>query len=49
VPNRYPVLGGDRTQTNLAFGLQQIIDGYGRHEVIMDNPNPGIALHEMSQ
>jgi len=48
VPNLYPVLGDDRAQTNLAFGLQQIIDGYGRHEVIIDNPNHGIALHEMS-
>ena len=49
VPNLYPVLGDDRTQTNLAFGLQQVIDGYGRHEVIIDHPNHGIALHEMSE
>jgi len=49
VPNLYPVLGDDRAQTNLAFGLQQVIDGYGRHEVIIDNPNHGIALHEMSE
>lgn len=49
VPNLYPVLGDDRAQTNLAFGLQQVIDGYGRHEVVIDNPSHGIALHEMSQ
>lgn len=49
VPNLYPVLGDDRSQTNLAFGLQQVIDGYGRHEVVIDHPNHGIALHEMSQ
>lgn len=49
VPNLYPVLGDDRAQSNIAFGLQQVIDGYGRHEVVIDNPNHGIALHEMSR
>lgn len=49
VPNLYPVLGDDRAQSNIAFGLQQVIDGYGRHEVVIDNPSHGIALHEMSQ
>ncbi len=49
VPNLYPVLGDDRQQTNLAFGLQQVIDGYGRHEVVIDHPHHGIAIHEMSQ
>ncbi len=48
VPNLYPVLGDDRAQANIAFGLQQVIDGYGRHEVVIDNPNHGIALHEMA-
>ncbi len=48
VPNLYPVLGDDRSATNMAFGLQQVIDGYGRHEVVIDNPNHGIALHEMT-
>ncbi len=49
VPNLYPVLGDDREQQNLAFGLQQVIDGYGRHEVVIDNPNHGIAVHEMGR
>jgi UDPglucose--hexose-1-phosphate uridylyltransferase len=48
VPNLYPVLGDERSQSNIAFGLQQVIDGYGRHEVVIDNPNHGIALHEMT-
>ncbi|MDA8093888.1 MAG: DUF4931 domain-containing protein [Betaproteobacteria bacterium] len=48
VENLYPVLGDNRSQTNLSFGLQQIIDGYGRHEVIIDHHSHGIALHEMS-
>ncbi len=47
VENLYPVLGDDRTQQDLNLGLQQTIDGYGRHEVIIDNPNHGIAHHEM--
>ena len=49
VPNLYPVLGDDREQSSLTLGLQQVIDGYGRHEVIIDNPAHGIALHEMTQ
>jgi UDPglucose--hexose-1-phosphate uridylyltransferase len=49
VPNLYPVLGDDRTQPNIAFGLQQVIDGYGRHEVVIDHPSHGIAVHEMSE
>jgi len=49
VPNLYPVLGDDQPRTALNFGLQQVIDGYGRHEVIIDHPSHGIALHEMSE
>ena len=49
VENLYPVLGDESTSGNLVFGLQQAIDGYGRHEVIIDHPEHGIALHEMSE
>ena len=49
VPNLYPVLGDDSEQTNVAFGLQQVIDGYGRHEVVIDHTNHGIAIHEMDR
>jgi len=48
VENLYPVLGDDQHQTNFSFGLQHTIDGYGRHEVIIDHPHHCIALHEMS-
>lgn len=48
VENLYPVLGDDSHSPNLVFGLQQAIDGYGRHEVIIDHPQHGIALHDMS-
>lgn len=48
VENLYPVLGDDREQPDLNIGLQQTIDGYGRHEVIIDNSSHGIALHEMT-
>jgi UDPglucose--hexose-1-phosphate uridylyltransferase len=49
VQNLYPVLGDDRRNSNLSFGLQQTIDGYGRHEVIIDHHRHGINLHEMSE
>jgi len=48
VENLYPVLGDDRQSSNLVFGLQQAIEGYGRHEVFIDHRDHGIALHEMS-
>lgn len=45
VENLYPVLGDERSNPNLNFGLQQTIDGYGRHEVIIDHHAHGIAVH----
>lgn len=48
VENLYPVLGDDRRDNGFSFGLQQTIDGYGRHEVIIDHDHHGIAIHEMS-
>ncbi len=47
VENMYPVLGDDSENPNFAFGLQQAINGYGRHEVIIDNASHGIRIHEM--
>jgi len=49
VENLYPVLGDDRENPNFAFGLQQTIDGYGRHEVVIDHASHGIRIHEMSE
>ncbi len=49
VENLFPVLGDDRSSMPLTFGLQQAIDGYGRHEVMIDHPEHGIAIHEMSE
>ncbi len=49
VENLYPVLGDDRDPGNFSFGLQQAIDGYGRHEVIIDHANHGIRVHEMAE
>ena len=49
VENLYPVLGDDRIPTNFSFGLQQTIDGYGRHEVIIDHNSHGAAVHEMTE
>jgi UDPglucose--hexose-1-phosphate uridylyltransferase len=47
VENLYPVLGDDRSDAGINFGLQQAIEGYGRHEVIIDHNNHGISIHEM--
>lgn len=49
VENLYPVLGDDNRNDGLVFGLQQAIDGYGRHEVLIDHHQHGIAIHEMEQ
>jgi UDPglucose--hexose-1-phosphate uridylyltransferase len=48
VENLYPVLADKEKQPNFSFGLQQTIDGYGRHEVVIDHDHHGIAVHEMS-
>lgn len=49
VENLYPVLDDDRKNPNLAFGLQHTIDGYGRHEVVIDHSFHGIRIHEMDE
>jgi len=49
VENLFPVLGDDKQSADFAFGLQQTIDGYGRHEVIIDHNNHAISLHNMSE
>lgn len=49
VENLYPVLGDDHNEQAYSFGLQQTIEGYGRHEVIIDHDNHGITLGEMSE
>ncbi len=48
VENLYPVLD-DTEQPGFTLGLQQAISGYGRHEVIIDHSNHGIAIHDMSE
>jgi len=48
VENLFPVLADKSTQPSFSFGLQQTIDGYGRHEVVIDHNEHGISLHEMS-
>ncbi len=47
VENLFPVLGSGGSQGSLLFGLQQVIDGYGHHEVIIDHHRHGVALHDM--
>jgi galactose-1-phosphate uridylyltransferase len=43
-----PALGDERPGSQLVFGLQQAINGYGRHEVVTDHPQHGIAQQERS-
>ncbi len=49
VENLYPVLGNDRENPQFAYGLQQSIDGYGRHEVVIDHSSHGIRFNEMTE
>ena len=49
VENLYPVLGDDREASGFNFGLQQTIDGYGRHEVIIDHHEHGTAVQDMAE
>ena len=48
VENLYPVLGESDQTDSLVFGLQLVVEGYGRHEVLIDNANHGIAIHDMT-
>lgn len=47
VENLFPVLSPQQSGSSLNFGLQKVIDGYGRHEVVIDHTNHGIQLGEM--
>ncbi|MEM7304113.1 MAG: DUF4931 domain-containing protein [Pseudomonadota bacterium] len=47
VENLFPVLSPQQSGSALNFGLQKVIDGYGRHEVVIDHRNHGITVSEM--
>lgn len=49
VENLFPVLSDRKIAQNLSFGLQHVIDGYGRHEVVIDHGNHSIHVDEMSK
>ena len=49
VENLYPVLSEEQQGRNVTEGLRQTIDGYGRHEVIIDHNHHGISVCEMSE
>lgn len=48
VRNLFPVLGTESDQSNISFGMQQVMDGYGHHEVIIDHFEHGMEIHGMS-
>ena len=47
VENLFPVLSPQQSGNSLNFGLQKVIDGYGRHEVVIDHRNHGIQVGDM--
>ena len=49
VENLFPVLGDDRKDGGINFGLQQVIEGYGRHEVLIDHFKHGVGVFEMEE
>ncbi len=49
VKNPFPILADDPLPPELQTGIQQAIEGYGHHEVIIDHANHGIALQQMSE
>ena len=49
VENLFPVLSPQQSGSALNFGLQKVIDGYGRHEVVIDHTNHGIQLGDMRE
>ena len=49
VENLFPVLGDDRNDGSINFGLQQVIEGYGRHEVLIDHYKHGVGVFEMEE
>jgi UDPglucose--hexose-1-phosphate uridylyltransferase len=49
VENLFPVLGDDRKEGGINFGLQQVIEGYGRHEVLIDHFKHGVGVFEMEE
>ena len=49
VENLFPVLSDRNISNNLSFGLQQVIDGYGRHEVVIDHDNHSIHVDAMAE
>ncbi len=49
VENLFPVLSDRQSTQSMSFGLQHVIDGYGRHEVVIDHDNHSIHIDHMSQ
>src|SRR4030066_930347 len=49
VENLYPGRGDDAERAGFNFGLQQTIDGYGRHDVIIDHHEHGTAAQDLAE
>ncbi|WP_136805974.1 DUF4931 domain-containing protein [Desulfosediminicola flagellatus] len=47
VRNLYPVLDDDHNLPGYELGMHRVIEGYGRHEVVIDHRNHGIQIYQM--
>lgn len=49
IPNKFPLLDVNQADSDVIFGMQQVLAGFGIHELFVDNPHHGIRVHEMSE
>jgi UDPglucose--hexose-1-phosphate uridylyltransferase len=49
IENLYPILNAAPLPSGVHSWLQQAIEGYGHHEIIIDHYKHGIALYQMSE
>ena len=47
VENLFPVLSEQQNSAALNMGMQKVIDGYGRHEVVIDHSTHGMQVGQM--
>lgn len=48
IPNMFPILGDESEEEGFSMGLQRALDGYGRHEVLVDNVRHGTTVSDWS-
>lgn len=48
IPNKFPLLDMNQADSDVVFGMQQVMAGFGIHELFVDNTSHGIRVHEMT-